>query len=403
MSETLTTSPDTNYDIQREIDELESRLAELKDKKAEVEQEALDVRTDQEKAWGVDENPTVAEDGELTLDDYLKSRPAEVVKVNYGSGYRQGSRFASEESFNEQNPSSEAKLDIAERPLEAASRYDNEQFEKMAADDDKTHETMTLTELAQRYGVGEANDDKTAANDALEAIDEKIEMLSAKYGWDGAKKDEHYRRLLELAETAKIDYESANAKPSLYNRIKSALDGKLTALYLKLGSFGNKGELGENESHEDREKYIKRQGRKRALGIFAVAAVSAGFTAYKMVKGIDTGGSGGAQNSFQTGGSGGLTTAHLDTIKEQVPGATGGWSDSFSGDALRIDSGEGWFNTFKEMKVPQNEWQSLLEKVGPDLQSKGWAYQMPSGEWGISKSGQLPEGVLQLIQNSRNK
>ena len=400
MSETLTTNPDTTSELQREIDELESRLAELKDKKAEVEQEDVDTRTDQEKAWGLGDNPAVAEEGELTLEEYLKSRPAEVVKVDYGSGYRQGSRFASEASFNEQNPTNETKLDMAERPLEAAAQYDNEQFERMAAGDEKTHETMSLTELAQRYGAGEAINDKTAANDALEAIDERIEMLSAKYGWDEAKKDEHYRRLLELAETAKIDREAADAKPGWYSRAKSALDSKLTAFYLKLGSFGNKGELDENESAEDREKYIKRQGRKRALGILAVAVVSTGITAYKIAKGMDTGGSGGAPVSPQGGG---LTTAHIDTIKQSVPVATGDLSGGFSGDALRVDSGEGWFNTFKEMKVPQNEWPSLLEKVGPDLQAKGWAYQLPNGEWGMNKSGQLPEGVLQLIQNSRNK
>ena len=72
----------------------------------------------------------------------------------------------------------------------------------------------------------------------------------------------------------------------------------------------------------------------------------------------------------------------------------------FSVDAHTVVPGEGWYQTFKDMGIKSNEWSSLLKKVGPSLQEKGWAYNM-HGSWGISHSGQLPDDVLESIKNSR--
>lgn len=73
----------------------------------------------------------------------------------------------------------------------------------------------------------------------------------------------------------------------------------------------------------------------------------------------------------------------------------------FSSAAGTVVPGEGWYQTFNEMNIPQSEWSNLLEKVGPDLAESGWAYKMPNGEWGISQPGKLPQNMLELIQKNR--
>lgn len=75
---------------------------------------------------------------------------------------------------------------------------------------------------------------------------------------------------------------------------------------------------------------------------------------------------------------------------------------SFSADALRVDAGEGWYQTFSEMGVTNaTEQANLLQKVGPELVRRGVAYQMADGSYGISRPGALSKDVLELIQKSR--
>jgi hypothetical protein len=73
----------------------------------------------------------------------------------------------------------------------------------------------------------------------------------------------------------------------------------------------------------------------------------------------------------------------------------------FSAAAHTVTPSETWFHTFKEMGITNaNQQANLLHKLGPILKEKGWAYKMPDGLWGISHTGQLPDDVLELIQNS---
>lgn len=74
----------------------------------------------------------------------------------------------------------------------------------------------------------------------------------------------------------------------------------------------------------------------------------------------------------------------------------------FSADAGRVDAGEGWYQTFSEMGITSaTEQANLLQKVGPELVARGWAYPMVDGTYGISRPGALPRDVLELIQKSR--
>lgn len=73
----------------------------------------------------------------------------------------------------------------------------------------------------------------------------------------------------------------------------------------------------------------------------------------------------------------------------------------FSKPARTVEPGEGFYQTFKEMGVPAEDRPRLLQKVGPMLAKIGLAYKMPDGLWGISRPGQLPEDILELINKKR--
>lgn len=74
----------------------------------------------------------------------------------------------------------------------------------------------------------------------------------------------------------------------------------------------------------------------------------------------------------------------------------------YSVDATTIESGEGWYQTFSEMGITNpTEQANLLQKVGPELQARGWAYPTADGSYGIIRPGALPKDVLDLIKNSR--
>ncbi|HEV7952282.1 MAG TPA: hypothetical protein VGO98_02815 [Candidatus Saccharimonadales bacterium] len=76
---------------------------------------------------------------------------------------------------------------------------------------------------------------------------------------------------------------------------------------------------------------------------------------------------------------------------------------AFSIDAATVMNGEGWYQTIQETTGVTDPAQqaAILQKIGPSLQEKGWAYPMNDGTWGISRPGTLPKDVLELIKNSR--
>lgn len=82
-------------------------------------------------------------------------------------------------------------------------------------------------------------------------------------------------------------------------------------------------------------------------------------------------------------------------VVDELPG-----ENVFSDAAMNIASGEGWYQTFQDMHIPQSEWGNLLNQAGPQLRDMGVAYPM-GGSWGISYPGQMPKEALDLIQSLR--
>jgi hypothetical protein len=74
----------------------------------------------------------------------------------------------------------------------------------------------------------------------------------------------------------------------------------------------------------------------------------------------------------------------------------------YSVDAMTVEDGEGWYQTFGETGITNaTEQANLLQEIGPELQARGWAYPMGSDSYGISRTGLLPKDILDLIKNSR--
>ncbi len=82
----------------------------------------------------------------------------------------------------------------------------------------------------------------------------------------------------------------------------------------------------------------------------------------------------------------------------------------YSPDALNIKAGEGWYQTFKDMGIPKDEWSNLLSKAGPqlhDIQVNGHplAYHMPNGQWGIrmTPGANMPKSALDIISQTHDQ
>ena len=71
-------------------------------------------------------------------------------------------------------------------------------------------------------------------------------------------------------------------------------------------------------------------------------------------------------------------------------------------EAETIKAGEGWYQTFKEMGVPKEHWNELLNKAGPGLVDMGIGYpDSDIGGYGIymTSDGQMPQEALDYINN----
>lgn len=192
----------------------------------------------------------------------------------------------------------------------------------------------------------------------------------------------------KLSET--VNEKDAESLPEQEKSIVKAALGRARDLYYKAGSiYGLAAEKTSEfffskqralESPWEYESRLKHEVFFKAIGLTALAAAA-------LIVG---------QEISQS-----VASAHsVDLSNNLEPSAPVGNTVEFSNAAQTVVPGEGWYQTFKDMGVPENEWSNLLHKVGPQLQSSGFAY--PIGDsFGISSAGPLPKSVLELIQNSR--
>ncbi len=85
---------------------------------------------------------------------------------------------------------------------------------------------------------------------------------------------------------------------------------------------------------------------------------------------------------------GGHTPTHKPSIS---------WAD-FAPSAHMVTPGEGWYQTFQELNIPQDHWADVLKDAGPKLHEQGLAYwDNAHSEWRISHTGKLPTSALKVI------
>lgn len=157
-----------------------------------------------------------------------------------------------------------------------------------------------------------------------------------------------------------------------------------------------------DDDHTGERRGISDKNLKRLVGV--VAGVVIAVSAYKL--GSDIFGdhsvlaeaaNNAAGNPIDTNNGGDVLPA---PAAPAVEGTGQNWDvPNYSEAARTVTAGEGFNQTFLEMNIPEAEWPSLLQKVGPQLPE--WAYRMSDGSWGISHTGTLPDSVLQLIENNR--
>ncbi|HEY1085103.1 MAG TPA: hypothetical protein VGE34_00070 [Candidatus Saccharimonadales bacterium] len=70
-------------------------------------------------------------------------------------------------------------------------------------------------------------------------------------------------------------------------------------------------------------------------------------------------------------------------------------------DARWVERGEGWYQTFQELGIPQERWDETLQLAGPELHEQGWSYfDESANEWRISQPGRLSDEALSTIAGS---
>ncbi|HEY0965608.1 MAG TPA: hypothetical protein VGE13_03960 [Candidatus Saccharimonadales bacterium] len=74
-----------------------------------------------------------------------------------------------------------------------------------------------------------------------------------------------------------------------------------------------------------------------------------------------------------------------------------------SHEARWVEPGEGWYQTFQDLGIPQDHWSDVLQDAGPKLQEQGWAYKMDDGTWGISHPGSLSNESLRIIAKAAKR
>jgi hypothetical protein len=120
------------------------------------------------------------------------------------------------------------------------------------------------------------------------------------------------------------------------------------------------------------DTYVEQSKRRRSLGKAAIiavlsgaAGVGAGMAWHAMFDGADAGVSGHATLAPPPA----TPSPSPPSVHDSLPAPHHAAETlEFNPDAYHIEPGEGWYQEFENMGIPKEQWPSLLEKVGPQLQ-----------------------------------
>lgn len=340
-------------------------------------------QADDKPSFDVDEATAAARARLSKKADELEAAALEKLDANHDADEQAG------EADDEEAPEGDTDDDKAERPV-IKQQVANEAPTEVASG--AALEGESLEEYEARHNGGESTSEGLAALDEI-AEEQAAARDALEYQERGGEDD---------ADDAEKD--SSKGRVSKFRSWLSGVRRKGSLLSAKAygGMMEGFGKLGTpftaRKEGELDEAYEHRQKRNGVI-VAAVGATVLALAARYGFNSIGSSGGGGA-------GSGGEAITVPDSSEtfptpEQVVPTTSPEVSDWSDAARTADAGEGWYQTFQEMNIPQNEWGDLLQKVGPELEQDGYAYRMDDGSYGINRAGELPTEVLDLIERNR--
>lgn len=176
---------------------------------------------------------------------------------------------------------------------------------------------------------------------------------------------------------------------------RAAEQDEMTAIKRKI-------EIGMQAADQKLEKDIKNQQskrRNRALGSAAFGVAVGGVSA--LFSGAFNGGEQASAITPDTAMPGSATDFNTGSPFPDVAPMSSDTAANFMPNNFVVNPGDGFNNLFQNMNIPQDQWASVMDKVGPDLLQSGDAYQMADGSFGITNAGQLSQHAFDAIMNAR--
>lgn len=304
-----------------------------------------------------------------------------------------------EEKSEEAPAATEEKFDVAAEVEQVKERLSQHALDREQQVNEERNSTESakadreLLQLVSKEGLEDFADKpslKLVSKEGLEAEGDDEPKLVSKEGLDAILED--------------TEVEPARPEKGFLNRARHALH-KSKELYLRAAfevghtldlaksELSKRGGRKPGETEEQYERRMRRNGQGVALGIVALAgaSIAAKFGAFD---GLFDG-------NANASASGNTEAAAESTDRGSRGGGVETSTQQFSNDSLRVDRGEGLFQTFKEMGIPKDKWQEVLNQSGPKLVRMGEAYNDPSiGGFGLKGDGRLSTRALGVIADT---
>lgn len=151
---------------------------------------------------------------------------------------------------------------------------------------------------------------------------------------------------------------------------------------------------------ENRIEKEQRSRGIRVLGSYA-AGIAIGSIAHSIIPHMDGMLGGDSAHAVAPDGSSVPAGAEAGADFGSAHSAVSETAANFGPNNIYVNPGDGFNNLFQQMNIPQDQWSSLIDKVGPELVQHGDAYVMPDGSFGVSNVGQLSQQAFETILKSR--
>lgn len=154
------------------------------------------------------------------------------------------------------------------------------------------------------------------------------------------------------------------------------------------------------DAFDNRIENEQRKRGVRVLGSF-VAGATIGTVSHYIVPHMDGMFGGDSAHAVAPDGSSVPAGAEAGADFGSAHNAVSETAANFGPNNIYVNPGDGFNNLFQQMNIPQDQWSSLIDKVGPELVQHGDAYVMPDGSFGVSNVGQLSQQAFETILKSR--